>query len=253
MPKCRSKTRRKVALYGRRREIETLFALMRVRSSTATRLVIRGEPASEVPPFWLPRQHRGTSQRIPVLTATGVQSEAELPFAGLDQLTRAIRWDADSLPDPQRNAVLAAFGKASSATPDSFLIALATLDLLADAAASAPILIVADDAQWLDRPTSDVLTFVARRLESDPTRCCLRSETTARVLSSERAQRAAAHRSGESDAEAILDERAPHLNASIRKTLLDEARGNPLALIDYRSQCRTTGTRIDRNRQSLSC
>jgi predicted ATPase len=156
------------ALYGRQREIETISALIARAKEHGDVLVIRGEPGIGKSAILAAASTEARTLGFQVLTAIGVQSEAELPFAGLDQLFRAMRWDADSLPDPQRTALLAAFGKASSATPDSFLIALATLDVLADAAASAPILIVADDAQWLDRPTADILTFVARRLESDP-------------------------------------------------------------------------------------
>src|SRR5258708_2042574 len=103
-----------------------------------------------------------------ILTAAGVQSAAELPFAGLHQLARAVQREVDSLPSPQREAMLAAFGRTSAAAPDLFLIALGALDLLSDAAAHSPLLVIAEDAQWLDRPTCDVLTFVARRLESDP-------------------------------------------------------------------------------------
>lgn len=221
------------ALYGRQREIETLFALIARAKEHGDALVIRGEPGIGKSAILAAASAEARANGFQVLTATGVQSEAELPFAGLDQLTRAIRWDTDSLPDPQRNAVLAAFGKASSATPDSFLIALATLDLLADAAAGAPILIVAEDAQWLDRPTSDVLTFVARRLESDPIAMLLavRDDRQSPLLDAGLKELRLKGLS-ESDAEALLDGRAPRLDASIRRSLLDEARGNPLALIE---------------------
>ena len=103
-----------------------------------------------------------------VLRTTGVRTEANLPFAGLHQLLRPILAGLDTLPKPQSTALAAAFGLSEGAAEDSFLIALATLTLLADAAAGAPILVVADDVQWLDRPSADALAFVARRLGSDP-------------------------------------------------------------------------------------
>jgi DNA-binding CsgD family transcriptional regulator len=223
----------KSPLYGRQREIETLFALIARAKEHGDALVIRGEPGIGKSALLAAASTDARANGFQVLTATGVQSEAELPFAGLDQLTRAIRWDPDSLPDPQRNAVLAAFGKVSSATPDSFLIALATLDLLAEAAASAPILIVAEDAQWLDRPTSDVLTFVARRLESDPIAMLLavRDDRQSPLLGAGLNELRLIGLS-ESDAQALLDGRVPQLNVSIRRSVLDEARGNPLALIE---------------------
>ena len=66
-----------------------------------------------------------------VLRASGVQSEAHLPFAGLHQLLRPILGGAAELPAPQRAALLAAFGMSDAAAPDRFLIALAVLDLVA--------------------------------------------------------------------------------------------------------------------------
>ncbi len=52
--------------------------------------------------------------------------------------------------------------------PDIFLVALATLSLLSERATREPLLLVADDAQWLDQATFEVLAFVSRRLSSDP-------------------------------------------------------------------------------------
>jgi predicted ATPase len=104
-----------------------------------------------------------------VLRTTGVQSEARLPFAGLHQLVLPILGQADRLPTPQRAALLAAFGMEEVAeAPDRFLIALAVLELLSDAAQGAPLLVVVEDAHWLDRSTADVLAFVARRVEHEP-------------------------------------------------------------------------------------
>src|ERR1700749_3855486 len=77
--------------------------------------------------------------------------------------------EAVSLVPRQRSALLAAFGMHDDmATPDIFLVALATLALLTESATRKPILLVADDAQWLDHATYEVLAFVSRRLSSDP-------------------------------------------------------------------------------------
>src|SRR5262245_35667204 len=103
-----------------------------------------------------------------VLRTTGVRTEANLPFAGLHQLLRPIVGGLDALPAPQRHALAGAFGLVEATADDPFLIALATLTRLADAAAKEPTVVVADDAQWLDRPSANALAFVARRLGSDP-------------------------------------------------------------------------------------
>jgi predicted ATPase len=103
-----------------------------------------------------------------VLTAAGVQSETRLPFAGLHQLLQPLLDRIDDLPPPQRTAIGAAFGLTGDGVADVFLVGLATLRLLGDAADAQPLLLVVDDLQWVDRATCDVLAFVARRLESDP-------------------------------------------------------------------------------------
>ncbi len=73
-----------------------------------------------------------------------------------------------NLPPRQRAALGAAFGTADAAAAEPFLIALAALRLLTEAAARAPVVLAAEDAQWLDRPTAEVLAFIARRVPSDP-------------------------------------------------------------------------------------
>src|SRR5258708_4994427 len=131
-------------------------------------LVVRGEAGIGKSALLNAAGRRATERGMLVLRTTGVQSEARMPFAGLHQLLRPILDGVDGLPIPQRSAMLAAFGVSEGDSPDLFLIALATLGLLSDAAARRPILILAEDAEWLDSATSEVLTFVGRRLESDP-------------------------------------------------------------------------------------
>ncbi len=168
-----------------------------------------------------------------VLTATGVQSEAQLPFAGLHQLLRPVLGQKDGLAAPQRDAMLAAFGLTDAAAPDLFLTALAALDLLAESAARAPVLVVAEDAHWLDRSTCEVLAFVARRLEFEPillvaaVRDGFESPFDDAGLSALHLEALPAP-----VAAALLDSRAPGLPAAVRERLLDEAAGNPLALVE---------------------
>ena len=74
---------------------------------------------------------------------------------------------ATRVPEPQRAALGAAFGLETSAPPDRFLVGLATLTLLADAANERPLLCIIDDAEWIDPESIDVITFVARRLHAE--------------------------------------------------------------------------------------
>ena len=103
-----------------------------------------------------------------VHSTRGVQSEAHLPFAGLHQLLAALLPRLDELGAVQQRHLLVAFGLEEAESADPFRIALAALELLTNAASDGPLLLVADDAQLLDAPTIDVLTFVARRLAADP-------------------------------------------------------------------------------------
>src|SRR5260370_12173570 len=73
----------------------------------------------------------------------------------------------DLLPDPQRDAIRIAFGESSGGPPNPFLLGLAVLNRLADAAEEQPVLCLVDDAQWLDRATAQTLAFVARRLDAE--------------------------------------------------------------------------------------
>ena len=102
-----------------------------------------------------------------VLEARGVESEAELAFATLHQLLRPVLGQVDALPHPQAKALRAAFGLEQAAGDDRFLVSVAVLSLLAEAAERVPVLCVLDDAHWLDEASANALAFAARRLEAE--------------------------------------------------------------------------------------
>ena len=97
----------------------------------------------------------------------GIESEAELPFAALHQLLRPMLGAIDGLPAPQANALRRALGLAAGGGDDRFLVSLAVLSLLSEAAEQRPILCLVDDAQWLDDASADALVFLARRLAAE--------------------------------------------------------------------------------------
>ncbi|MFL5955073.1 MAG: AAA family ATPase [Gaiellaceae bacterium] len=168
-----------------------------------------------------------------VLRTTGVESEAHLPFAGLHRLLAPTLTALGRLPAPQRAAVEAAFGMREHAAPDVFLIALGALELLADAAAASPLVIVVEDAQWLDDASFDVLAFVARRVELEP----IVALFSARGGGDERIAAAGlpvlpVGALDDATAAALLDAGAPDLPSDLRERVLAEAAGNPLALAE---------------------
>ena len=102
------------------------------------------------------------------LAATGVQAETLLPFSGLHQFLQPILPLASGLPTRQRQALLGAFGMSDEATPELFMVVLATLNLVTEYAQNTPVLMGLEDAQWLDETSSTVLVLVARRLAAEP-------------------------------------------------------------------------------------
>ena len=220
-------------LVGREHELAVLAGLVDGVGERGGVLMVSGEPGIGKSALLAMAGRRASDRGMRVLTATGVQSETHLPFAGLHQLLRPIITDADGLPVRQRVALLAAFGMTDAAAPDRFLIALAALELLADTAARAPLLVVVEDAQWLDHPTDDVLAFVARRLASEPiVLLAAVREGQASALGEAGLPELRLEGLEEAAAAELLAAHAPALAERVRERLLAEAAGNPLALVE---------------------
>ena len=155
-------------LLGRSAEVEVLTGLLDGVDRTGAARVLRGAPGSGESRLLSEAIALAEERQMNVLATAGVQSEARLAFAGLQQLLRPVRLQAAGLTATHQAVLDAALGLGDDQPPEHFRIALAVLDLLSDAATDRPLLLVAEDAHWLDQPSVDVLGFVARRLESDP-------------------------------------------------------------------------------------
>jgi DNA-binding CsgD family transcriptional regulator len=111
---------------------------------------------------------RARSAGLRVLSVTGRESESRLAFAGLHQLLRPVLASSAGLPGRQAQALLGALGLAADpVAPDPLLTGVAVLTLLSDLSEQSPVLVVADDAQWLDRGSLEVLAFLGRRLDAE--------------------------------------------------------------------------------------
>lgn len=168
-----------------------------------------------------------------VLRADSSTSETDLAFSGLHQLLWPVRGRIDALPPRQRGALHAAFGAAErSEAPDPMLIGTAALTVLSDLATKRPLLLTVDDAQWTDRASLDALSFVARRLADEPvTLLVVTRDSAPRGLAAEEPTLTL----GPLDrgtAERLLD-RQPRVPIGLtRARILDQAEGNPLALVE---------------------
>ncbi|HYN93755.1 MAG TPA: AAA family ATPase, partial [Pilimelia sp.] len=155
-------------LLGRRAEraeLESLFE--RARAGRSAALVLRGPAGVGKSALLEHAAATAAAGGLSVLRATGVEAESELPFAGLHQLLRPLVHRIDQLPVPQCRALRAALALEPGDGADRFVVSAAVLTLLADSAGQPGLLCLLDDAQWLDRPSLDVLLFVARRLDAE--------------------------------------------------------------------------------------
>jgi len=171
-----------------------------------------------------------------VIRAGAVESEMELPFAALQQLCMPLLDGLETLPAPQRDALRTAFGLMSGPRPDRFLVGLAVLTLLSDAAEPRPLIWVVDDAQWLDCSSAQVLSFVARRLEAESVVVLFAERDQDQPTELAGLPELALQRLSDADARELLASSTPgRLDERVRQRMLDEAGGNPLALLELPS------------------
>jgi DNA-binding CsgD family transcriptional regulator/predicted negative regulator of RcsB-dependent stress response len=195
-------------------------------------LVVRGEPGVGKSVLLDYLVDRASACRV--ARAGGVQSEMELPLAGLQQLVGAWMLErVDNLPPPQQLALRLAFGLSEGPAPDRFLLGLAVLSLLSDAAEKRPLVCVIDDVQWLDRESAQLLSFVARRLEAEPVAMVFAVREPSDVQELGGLPELLVEGLGDEDARALLASGIPGgLDEQVRDRIVAETRGNPLALIE---------------------
>jgi hypothetical protein len=168
-----------------------------------------------------------------VLRGAGVQSEARVPFAALHQLVYPLASRFGSLAVRQHQALQAAFGHGAGPGPEVFLIAIATLELLADVAAGPGLLVVVDDLQWVDEATTRVLGFVARRIASEPISILAATRPPPPDALTEAGVPVTVLRQLRRDEAAqLVRRRHPGLDGERLSWVLEHADGNPLALAE---------------------
>jgi DNA-binding CsgD family transcriptional regulator len=220
------------AFRGRAGAREALDRLLdTARGGRSAVLVVRGEAG--VGKTAVLRYAARQASGFRVAEIAGIESEMELPFAGLHQLCTPMLSRLGALPEPQRDALRVAFALASGDRPDRFLIGLAALSLLSAQAEEQPLLCLVDDAHWLDGASRQVLGFVARRLlaESVAIVFAVREPTGERELAG--LPELALGGLDDEEARALLASAIPgRLDERVRDRIVSETRGNPLALLE---------------------
>jgi len=230
-------------LVGRDAEIAQLEAALAGAAEHGASLLVIGEAGIGKTSLLdtVVRQARSRGRRV--LAVTGLESEAQLPYAGLHQLLQPVLDSAGRLPVPQRSALLTALGMRAGTPPEMFLVALATLNLIDEVDDESPVVLVADDVQWLDAPTTSVLTFIARRLESTHILLvvALREGFQTPVLSAHLPEIHVGPLS-EAASRELLGSVAGEFDPQTRRLILEQSLGNPLALLELPRAFKRQGT-----------
>jgi DNA-binding CsgD family transcriptional regulator len=220
-------------LYGRAEEQSVIAGLLTgAQEGRSAALVIRGEPGIGKTALLDFAATVACAAGFQVIRGTGVECEAELSFAGLHVLLGPVLGKLPSLPEPQRDALAAAFGLQRPGSRDRFLVGLAVLSLLAELAEEGPLLCLVDDAHWLDRASAEALVFAARRLGAEGIAVILAARGHDQPFPAPGLPVLRLGGLGEDPAAALLGAQAPGLPPELRCRVLAEAQGNPLGLIE---------------------
>jgi DNA-binding CsgD family transcriptional regulator len=219
-----------VHLLGRQRERDVLDRVLEAaRAGHGGVLAVYGEPG--VGKSALLDYAIEAASEFRIARTVGVEGEMELAFAALQQLCSPSLDLIEHLPVPQRHAVEVALGLSAGRAPNPFLVGLAVLNLLSEAAEDEPLLCVVDDAQWLDRASARVLAFVARRLLAE--RIAIVFAAREQIDSLGGFAELHVVPLGHRDARALLDSVLPgRLDERVLERIIVETRGNPLALLE---------------------
>jgi DNA-binding CsgD family transcriptional regulator len=221
-------------LVGRDVELSVLRGLVDPVPAASSVLVVLGDAGMGKTVLLADTAQQARSAGIRVLAVTGRESEANLAFSALHQLLRPILASASGLPDRQARALLGALGLAADpGAPDRFLTGIAVLTMLSHVSEGAGVLVVVDDAQWLDRSSLDALAFAGHRLDIEPVVLVLAARGTVPPTGFDRdTPELLLKPLPPSEAGRLLDQQPRPPRGRARRQVLAQAAGNPMALIE---------------------
>jgi DNA-binding CsgD family transcriptional regulator len=223
-----------MSLVGRGEELSRLRELVVPPYAESRVLVLLGDPGMGKTVLLTQAMRVARSAGMRVLAAAGRESEQDLAFAGLHQLLRPVLDRVDGLPARQAGALRGAFALSEDPVPpDALLTGIAVLTLLSGLSDDGPLLVAADDAQWLDRASLDALAFAARRLESEQIVLLLAARGTLAPAGFEQAfPQLLLPPLTLPEAGRLLDAQPCPPRGRAREQVLAQAAGNPLGLIE---------------------
>ncbi|GAA2154873.1 LuxR family transcriptional regulator [Kitasatospora kazusensis] len=219
------------SLVGRRRERELLSSFTTAAGGRS--LVLRGDTGVGKSALLDHAADLAVREDHQVVRAVGVEAESAFPFAGLHQFLHPLLPHLDRLDASHRRVFDVVFGRNEGPPPSVMTLAIALLDLLSLASAQRPLLLVLDDGQWFDAASAEVCGFAARRLTGGPVKLLvgLRSDVPS-LFDTAALPELHVTTLSEHDSEELLDLHHPRLHPVVRRIVLDEAQGNPLALLE---------------------
>lgn len=220
-------------LFGRGVELLRISRFLdKARHSGDTRL-IRGEPGVGKSALLDAAADLASAAGMLVLRASGSEFEADVTYSGLNQLLLPLRGELDRIPVGSRDALSVALGFGPGSPPGALLVCNAAFSLLVAVAEQTPVLVLVDDAQWVDRASAVVIGFIARRVSGHPVGVVQSCRTGGESFVDRRGltEQLVEPLSREAS-EQLVDDRFPHLPAGARQRVLELAEGIPLALVE---------------------
>jgi DNA-binding CsgD family transcriptional regulator len=221
-------------IIGREAALARLCALADPVPSSGKVMVVTGEAGMGKTVLLAAAADRARSVGMRVLSVTGRESESRLAFAGLHQLLRPVLSGAVGLPGRQAQALSGALGLAADpGAPDPLLTGVAVLTLLSDLSERSPVLVVADDAHWLDRSSLDALAFAGSRLDAERVVLLVGARGQAPPRGFDRGfPELHLEPLSAADGGRLLDGQPRPPRGRARAQVLAQAAGNPMALIE---------------------
>lgn len=218
-------------LAGRERDLAVISAFVDERAAHGGALLLFGEPGVGKSALLDAAEEEAAIADIRVLRAAGARFE-NVSFCGLNQLLLPLCDDLDRLDGPQRDALNVALGFRDGPACEPLLVSNAVVTLLRQVAADRPLLLIVDNLHWLDRGSGRVLGFAARRLRGSRVGLIAAERTgAARPCALEIPGHEVRPLDDHASAR-LLTARFPGLASQVRRRIVTEARGNPMALLE---------------------